>query len=463
MNYNIQYKFLRIYNYTAVAASLLLFALCLYLTILIPLTASQIVINGIFFIALIYALIYLPKYLHLTIEPEKKFFWSLRIRWILAALILVTGLAAGGHYQLLGGGVALILGTNLLLRTLIKKKRDSLADWGYFVGTIYALTDSIALAILFRAYEANGIFQAIVASFAIHLAIQFGVVLAILFFLAFLPITGHPVIGLILLTAVVSSLLTLITHRRNRLNREQTVTDLIEFTGEARDKTERLLATSTGRLAADWNSKRPHTKDEVEHWYRENSQYYIYDLAQYHLAYKHIVFTLDVMSLARGRVLDYGAGIGDISLALAERGCDVTYFDVEGRSKQFARWQAERRNLKLKFASHHEELETYDTIIVLDVLEHLFEPDRVLALLIERLAAGGLLIASAYFGATSSHPMHLDHKLDVAGLLKASGLVDAKTAYLRYFGSEAMRRRPMFVYRKVGGISALRGVVEQTI
>jgi SAM-dependent methyltransferase len=239
--------------------------------------------------------------------------------------------------------------------------------------------------------------------------------------------------------------------KRNEQNSEETVTELAAFTGKNRDEVEQLLATSTGKLAADWNSRRPESREEVEGWYRENSESYIYDLAQYHLAYKHIVFTLDVMSLAQGRVLDYGAGIGDLALALAESGREVTYFDVEGKSKKYARWQAERRKLNLTFASSDDELQgkKFDTIIVLDVLEHLFEPEKTLDLLLSKLAEGGTLIVSAYFGATKAHPMHFDHKLDVAGLLASRGLSNAKGISLRLFGSEAMRRHQMLIYHTV--------------
>jgi hypothetical protein len=112
-------------------------------------------------------------------------------------------------------------------------------------------------------------------------------------------------------------------------------------------------------------------------------------------------------------------------------------------------WQARQRNINLSFASFHSELDgkSFDTIIVLDVLEHLFEPEQALEFLLSKLADGGLLIISAYFGATKAHPMHFDHKLDVEKLLAVRGLSDAKGIYLRLFGSEAIRRRQMFVYQ----------------
>ena len=44
-------------------------------------------------LALVYGLQYNPKYLHISIEEEKKYFWLLRIRLVIAGAGLVLGLA----------------------------------------------------------------------------------------------------------------------------------------------------------------------------------------------------------------------------------------------------------------------------------------------------------------------------------------------------------------------------------
>jgi hypothetical protein len=42
-------------------------------------------------------------------------------------------------------------------------------------------------------------------------------------------------------------------------------------------------------------------------------------------------------------VLDFGGGVGDISIRLAEKGLNVTYAEVKGRNKDFATWLFHRR------------------------------------------------------------------------------------------------------------------------
>src|SRR5438093_506748 len=79
-----------------------------------PISPLQKVINAVLTIALFYAVIYVPKYLHLTIETEKRFNWNLRIRWILISVLLICApFAINGRagYLFFLEGWLLLLGT----------------------------------------------------------------------------------------------------------------------------------------------------------------------------------------------------------------------------------------------------------------------------------------------------------------------------------------------------------------
>lgn len=438
MNYLEQQSFLHRYRTIAIAVCALLGVTAFYSSHTLPVVSILLGTQ--------YAFIYLPKYLGMTIEKQKKYIWSVKIRWILATLLLIWGLFVN---RLLAAALILLL-VNIAVRVVLKRFRSKPdLEPGWWVGLLYLVTDLAALFIVFHSVQLDPFFRFLLLLFASHLAVQLRV-----------PLIFPLAVGIIHFSAVYSALhalfvcaswyMTQMTVRHAQSNLQATISDLAEFTSENPTVVEELLATSTAKLAADWRQKQPKTREEVERWYAENAAYYIYDLAQFHLAYKHIVFTMDVMSLAKGRVLDYGGGIGDLSVALAEKGCDVTYLDVEGRSKQYAQWQAERRGVKINFTSTHDEIEgkSFDTIIVLDVLEHLYEPEEVLNFLVNRLAKDGMIIVSAYFGATQAHPMHFDHKLDVHRYLSERGFVDAKGLYIRLLGSESMRREKMYVLRR---------------
>ncbi len=415
-------------------------------------------------IALSVAVFYVPKYLFLTIEEHKKYSWTIRIRWILGGLFLLSTPLVGRSfkdYGLMVGAAGFVLSTNWAVREVFRqvqrkqKKPELLA----YIPFVYAAGDSLGLGLLLSNKVLTLETGVLLTAMAVHLLILLlsqkqlalipVIVIGVAGLLWFVGGQG-PHIGSVTSWMIVSLALCWMARDRHRKNLEEMLFSLVDFTGETPEHIQEALLTSTGALAANWNANPPTTPEELETWYRQNSGYYIYDLAQFHLAYKHIVFTLDVISQSRGRVLDYGAGIGDLSLELAARGDrDVTYFDVDGETQQFARWRARERKLRVNFASDRRRLESqYDTIILLDVLEHLADPIETLEFLVNRLAPGGKLVASIAFGPTKAHPMHFDHDFDAKTWLRERGFFDAKTVSLRLFGSEAMRRSGVIIYQK---------------
>jgi 2-polyprenyl-3-methyl-5-hydroxy-6-metoxy-1,4-benzoquinol methylase len=236
-------------------------------------------------------------------------------------------------------------------------------------------------------------------------------------------------------------------------NRATVLADLAKHTRKSAGEVEALLRTSTRTLAENWKKANiaPEDKPALAKWYADNAFYYLFDLAKFHAGHKHVAFTLDVMSLARGRCLEYGGGNGDLALELARRGLNVTYFDVPGATRNFAEQRAKSAKLDLRFSSTKEDIAAagpYDTITTLDVLEHLPDLAGELDFLAAQLAPGGTLIATIPEGATANHPMHLDHRLDTRAYLLRKGLQDAKTFRLRWFASAKMRHRDCLVMRK---------------
>jgi 2-polyprenyl-3-methyl-5-hydroxy-6-metoxy-1,4-benzoquinol methylase len=150
------------------------------------------------------------------------------------------------------------------------------------------------------------------------------------------------------------------------------------------------------------------------------------------LEYKKILSNLRMLRMAKGSCLDYGAGNGEIVLELAARGHRATYFDVDGETLRFARWRAQQRSLTIDFATAKEELRPgLDTIFSFDVLEHVPDLPGELAFLASLLAKSGTLMCDVPAGATKNHPMHLNHRLEVAKYLHELGLRDRRTPIQR--------------------------------
>jgi 2-polyprenyl-3-methyl-5-hydroxy-6-metoxy-1,4-benzoquinol methylase len=406
------------------------------------------------------ALSYLPKYLHLHHEPNKRYRWAVRSRWIMAGVVLMVASAvnfARPTHLLVGAACAIWIAlVNGFLAVACKRERLLANRWMpliYFVADFWMI---VVLAYLgLNAFLIAGFLAAGIV-FALALNQDLGVWFPMLCMVlgaglvrtAILPSAfGFQSAYLVLCVAIVTaatSWLTIIAVERARRNDEATVAELAEFTKLDHSTISRELVEAHPRLGQAWKDARldPNDKVALAAWYSEHSLDYLFALAQFHLSYKHIAFTLDVVKLCHGRVLDYGAGKGALAIELARRGMAVTYLDVPGRSREYAEWNARRQGIVLEFTSSKTEIvnRTFDTVLSLDVLEHMPDLAGELRFLTSLLAPGGRLILTIPEGATESQPMHLAHDLSALRILNEQGLRNIKTGWLKVTGSEILRK-----------------------
>jgi 2-polyprenyl-3-methyl-5-hydroxy-6-metoxy-1,4-benzoquinol methylase len=110
-------------------------------------------------------------------------------------------------------------------------------------------------------------------------------------------------------------------------------------------------------------------------------------LARYEFAATH----------ARGRVLDLACGVGYGSAHLAEHQVtSVVGVDLDPAAISYATTRYARDNVRYVNASGDEfrDSEGFDTIVSLETLEHLREPERLFEHLVGMLKSDGVLIAS---------------------------------------------------------------------
>lgn len=390
---------------------------------------------------------YTPDYLHLTVVPEKRARWSVRIRWRLIAAALVLGL-------LLTSGVRATLVVLLAVVFLLAANLLARAVAPSYIFFFFWITDFALLAALLLGLRFPLLLGTLLLAMAIHLAIvtagqkialwgAFEIAMALLLVLiagSRQPADTQLILactGLLLVTALATLALVQRAQRQNAKHIAVAVQELIEFTGYPEERIRRLWAASNQELARNWQAARIADNDpeRLAEWYRQNSELYLFALSGYNLEYKRIRSNLNVLKLGRGACLDYGAGNGEILLALAALGHLAAYYDVEGETMKFARQRAARRNLPLKFFTGKQELAAsevrYDTIYSLDVLEHLPDLAGELDFLASLLKEGGLLVFDVPAGATKAHPMHLNHNLDVVAYLQDKGLRDERNLWQR--------------------------------
>jgi 2-polyprenyl-3-methyl-5-hydroxy-6-metoxy-1,4-benzoquinol methylase len=419
-------------------------------------------------LALVYGLHYNPKYLHIGIEEDKKYSWLVRIRFVIAGIVFLLGWAWAGSLQQVGmaeGSAVWIAGTTWLARSRVRRhpyRRTRLP--------LFFFSTDMAMILVLAHFWVPWMWIAAFTAVASHLALavgseegwfEAGIVIAGQVLLVYVARELHwgwksalIAQAMVLAASLGTAGLVSLARERNRVNVEAALRNLAGFTGFSEAEVRQRWQTSNQTLAENWKRAAPPADDQqaLATWYRENSIHYLFASSGFNLRYKQMVFNLDLLLLARGRCLDYGAGAGDLALELARRGHDTVYYDVEGKTMEFSRWRAAQEGLNLAFVSSKEQLRGrgggFDTIISVDVLEHMPDLPGELDFLCSLLNPGGTIVFNVPAGKTETHPMHLVHRLDVKDYMARRGFVDRKSLRLRWFSSESFRRSAVYVYGK---------------
>jgi len=405
---------------------------------------------------------YTPDYLHLSVTPDRKPRWEMKVRWRIIAAVFVSGtlLAStnGGRLFTLFA-VAWLAAANWLAGKKIPLRFSAAFLWTtdlilLFLSLIRADPASAAIVLLLLAAAAH---LAIVRREANHLrwaGITFVSGMLVVAF-ATAPFGRSALLSGAALLVVASTGTFWLVHRareQNASNIAAAMRELTEFTGYPADRIQHLWATSNQQLAANWQQARPaeNNPEQMAEWYRQNSELYLFAISAYNLEYKRIRSNMKVLRLARGATLDYGAGNGEILLELARRGHPAAYYDVEGTTMRFARARAARQNLDIAFFHTKDALaqstrqEGFDTVFSFDVLEHLPDLPGELSFLSSLLSPGGMFVFDVPAGSTKAHPMHLNHNLNVLAFMRDKGMEDCRGLMLRL----PFRKEEKFVFRK---------------
>ena len=463
MDYRDQETFLRGSRIWGAAVSFGLFAVAMAIRFMSGgrWHAAQTVVFTLVAVAVAVLMYYTPDYLHLSVRPERKPHWEIKLRWRIAAAVLLLGMLLattnGGRVFVLFAAIYLAAANWIALKKIPPQK---LAQYFWitdlvllFLSLIRAGAGEAAIILLLLAAAAH---IAIVRREDQHLhwaAITFCSGLVIVSFATGPQGQSAFLLGATLLLVAVAGTLWLVWRAReqNTKNVTAAMAELVEFTGYSADRIRELWATSNQQLAANWQLAKPaeDNPEQMAEWYRQNSELYLFDISAYNLEYKRIRSNMKVLRLARGATLDYGAGNGEILIELARRGHRVAYYDVEGVTMRFARQRAERQQLAIDFFHTKSDLaeaaqkEHFDTVFSFDVLEHLPDLPGELAFLFSLLSPGGLFVFDVPAGSTKAHPMHLNHNLNVLTFMGGKGLLDERNVMLRL----PFRKEEKYVFR----------------
>ncbi|MFM7364491.1 MAG: class I SAM-dependent methyltransferase [Cuspidothrix sp.] len=157
--------------------------------------------------------------------------------------------------------------------------------------------------------------------------------------------------------------------------------------------------------------------EEATNFYRDKvGEFYLFELGAWHLTSRdYIGDTLRlVANYTKGKVLDFGGGIGThtIGIAMCPQVEQVFYCDINPINLDFVKYRVEQMGLndKVVFFEDIPNNTTFDTIVSFDVLEHLPDPSQQLLKFYQSLTDDGKMILNWCFfkGFNQEHPFHLD-------------------------------------------------------
>ena len=145
---------------------------------------------------------------------------------------------------------------------------------------------------------------------------------------------------------------------------------------------------------------------------------HVADLAAWHITSKdYIADTLKLQQkFSRDLVLDFGGGIGTHALAnaMSSKVEHVFFVDINKTNRNFVEYRARELGVekKLTFCETIKDarISKFDTIVCLDVLEHLADPASQIKIFNDFMDSNSIALLNWYFykGEKNEYPFHID-------------------------------------------------------
>ena len=168
---------------------------------------------------------------------------------------------------------------------------------------------------------------------------------------------------------------------------------------------------------------------DVSDFYTEIvGDHHLADLAAWHISSKHyIADTLKLQQkFSRNLVLDFGGGIGTHALAnaMSSQVEHVFFVDINKTNRNFVEFRAKELGVekKLTFCKtiQDAQISKFDTIVCLDVLEHLGDPASQIEIFNKFMDSTSIALFNWHFykGEKNEYPFHIDDRETVEKFFK---------------------------------------------
>lgn len=164
-----------------------------------------------------------------------------------------------------------------------------------------------------------------------------------------------------------------------------------------------------------WKFVNPKTQEEKRLFYRNTPFEFIKNLYK-NMDGMHLdifnKFLRKIKEVKAHKILDYSGGSGFLAIQLYRKGFDITFSEINKLSIEWMRHLAKSEDIDIKIIDLFEEeiKETYDMIIVKDVLEHLDEP-FVFLNKISKFTRTTLVYPEECMGEEDWLPMHKEYSI----------------------------------------------------
>jgi SAM-dependent methyltransferase len=207
---------------------------------------------------------------------------------------------------------------------------------------------------------------------------------------------------------------------------DQAIAELAHFLGiPFKEAADRVAKYSVLDAADRWN-KNPHaTVADVEKFYTGSNDY-LYELIPWNYGSAEFHRRIEpLFHYHNKRIVEIGAGIGSLCIALAYAGNDVTYVDINPTLQAFAMQRFTDRQMAIPIYPDLTYVRDQDIVVAIDVMEHI-HPTRLPDLLKDIahcLRDGGFLYCRSNFKQQDVYPMHYDYSQVFNKLCIDAGLV----------------------------------------
>ncbi|MDP3791008.1 MAG: class I SAM-dependent methyltransferase [Candidatus Omnitrophota bacterium] len=249
--------------------------------------------------------------------------------------------------------------------------------------------------------------------------------------------------------------------------KKEDIEEVAEFMGlDFASCKERIINYSSMELARRWHRMNPMTHTEIVQFYNDNPLY-VFELTKANASKERLEFHGAVIAFllknypasSHPKVLDFGSGVGSDAIKFSEKGHQVSFADIPGKTAKFAEYRFKKRNINACFVPITGEAlnlkEKYDIIICFDVLEHISNPIKTLSGLVKHLTDNGVIgIINCPNDENGDHPCHLPHTflslgklwqqtLDYAGLVEAVG---SRHVYRKATGLKSFLKKTRYYF-----------------